>query len=160
MGDRTDVPAEERAREVCLRALERRMHSRRELELKLRQKGIDGEVAAPVLDRLAEVGLIDDEAFARSFVAHRQRSKPRGSRALSAELRRRGVSAEVIERVLREATEEEDAVEAARRAAAPKLRALRDKPAAEARRKAEQFLLRRGFDYGTIRAALGDPEDA
>ncbi len=158
-----DLPPRERAREICLRALERRMQSRRELELKLARKGVEAAVAAEVLDRLAEVGLVDDAAYARALIASRQRTRPRGRRALLAELLGKGVSAGVAEAVLAETVESEDPAEAARRAAAPKLRALSGRPAAEARRKTEQFLLRRGFGYGVIRAVLDDllpPGDA
>jgi regulatory protein len=151
-----DLPPEDRAREICLRALDRRMYSRRELEQSLQRKGIDRETAAPVLDRLAEVGLVDDEAFARAFVASRQRTRPRGRRALEAELFKKGIAREIADRVLGDVAEEEDPVEAARRAVAAKLRSLSGRPPAEIRRKAEQFLLRRGFNYGTVREALAD----
>ncbi len=151
-GDERDPEA--RAREIVLAALERRMQSRRELELKLRRKGIADAVAAAVLDRLTEVGLVDDAAFARALVASRQRTRPRGRRGLESDLVAKGVAREVIDRVLDEREEEEDVVAAARRAVAAKLRALAGKPRPEARRKAEQFLLRRGFDYETVRRAL------
>jgi regulatory protein len=149
-----NLPPEERAREICLAALERRPHSRQELEVLLRRKSIGEEVATPLLDRLAGTGLIDDTEFARAFVASRQRTRPRGRRGLAAELRQRGVSAEIIDEVLGETEEGEDPVEAARRAVAGKLRSLSRLPSAQQRRKAEQFLLRRGFDYDTIRQAL------
>jgi regulatory protein len=154
------LPQEERAREICLRALERRMNSRRELELKLARKGVAADVASRVLDRLAEVGLVDDLAFARAFLASRQRSRPRGARGLAADLAARGVAREIVDRALAELEETEDPVASARRAVAAKLRALAARPADERRRKAEQFLLRRGFDYDTAREALRDmPED-
>jgi len=158
-------PLEERVREICLRSLERRMRSRRELERVLQRKGIDPEAAAPVLDRLAEVGLIDDEHYARVFVASRQRTRPRGSRGLAAELGQRGIAPEIVARILAEEGESTDPVETARRAVAPKLRSLSGRPPEEVRRKAEQFLLRRGFSYGEAKAALsgletGDRDDA
>jgi regulatory protein len=134
------------------------MRSRFELEQILRRKGVPSEVGDPVLDRLQDVGLVDDEAFARAFVESRQRSRPRGARGLSSELRKRGIAPAVIDRVLGEREETEDTVEAARRAVAAKLRSLAGKPPDLVRRRAEQFLLRRGFDYETIREALGDPD--
>ena len=149
-----DVPSADRVRELCLAALERRMRTRKELALMLSRKRIPPEVSGPVLERLQEVGLVNDEAYARAFVASRQRTKPRGSRGLSAEHYAKGVPRDVIDRVLAEAQESEDPVQAARRAVAPKLRSLAGKPPAEIRRKAEQFLLRRGFSYETARAAL------
>lgn len=144
----------DRIREICLRALERRRRSRRELEILLQRKRISPETAAPVLDRLTEVGLVDDLAFARQFVTERQRSRPRGERALAVELRGRGIAADIIEEVLAETLEEESPVEAARRAVAGKLRSLSGKPPEETARKAQQFLLRRGFGYETVREAL------
>ena len=148
------LPPEERAREICLTAMERRMRSRWELLRILKKKGIREEIADPVLDRLTKVGLVNDEAFARTFVASRQRTRPRGARGLDADLRQRGIASEVIGLVLEELRETEDPVETARRAVAGKLKSLSQKPRAEARKKAEQFLLRRGFGFDVIREAL------
>lgn len=148
----------ERVRELCLRALERRRRSRRELEILLRRKRISPEEAAPVLDRLTEVGLVDDRAFARQFVTERQRSRPRGTRALTAELRRRGIDNDIIEEILAETLDQESPVEAARRAVAGKLRSLSGRPPDEVARKAQQFLLRRGFGYEVVREALSGVE--
>jgi len=156
----SDLPPEERARQVCLNALERRMRTRKQLAQLLARKRISLEIATPVLDRLQEVGLINDEAYARAFVTSRQRARPRGSRALSSELWAKGIAPELIEKVLVEATETEDPIEAARRAVAPKLRQLAGKPNEEVRRKIEQFLLRRGFSYETARDVLRDLSDA
>lgn len=147
---------EERAREICLTALERRMRSRHELERILARKGVRPEVAASVLDRLTRVGLVDDAAFARAFVASRQRTRPRGRMGLVAELRKRGIDGGTIDAVLDERNASEDPVEAARRAVASKLRSLAGRPPQEIRRKAEQFLLRRGFGFETAREALRD----
>lgn len=157
---RPKLPPEERAREACFAALERRMRSRYELLVILRRKRIPEEVAEQVLDRLTEVGLIDDTEFARVFVASRQRSRPRGPRGLAAELRKRGIDPGVIDRVLEEAGESEDPVATARRAVEAKLRALSGKPPGEMKRKAEAFLLRRGFSYDVIRDALAGLDDA
>ena len=155
-----DLPPEERARQLCLGALERRMRTRKQLAQLLTRKRISLDIATPVLDRLQEVGLINDEAYARSFVSSRQRTRPRGSRALSSELWAKGISPEVIDRVLTETDQVEEPIEAARRAVAPKLRQLAGKPQDEVRRKIEQFLLRRGFSYETARDVLRDLRDA
>jgi regulatory protein len=136
------------------------MRSRYELEQILRRKGVPPEVGAPILDRLTEAGLVDDMAFARAFVASRQRTRPRGRMGLVAELKKRGIDGDVIDAVLDDWTASEDPVDAARRAVAPKLRSLAGKPAPEVRRKAEQFLLRRGFGFETAREVLRDlPEE-
>jgi len=151
-----DLSPDERARQLCLDSLERRMRTRKQLAQLLSRKRIQPEVAESVLDRLQEVGLINDEAYARAFVTSRQRMRPRGTRALSSELWAKGIPPEVAERVLAETDEAEDPKDAARRAIAPKLRQLAGKPPEETRHKLEQFLLRRGFSYETTRDVLRD----
>lgn len=153
---------EERARAACLNALGRRMHSRRELEIKLARKGIAPEIAAGVLDRLTEVGLVDDAAYARAFVAERQRRRPRGAFALQAELAARGVDRETAEVVLAETADAEDPVEVACRALEPRRRSLERLPRDRARAKAGQFLRGRGFGFAVAAEAVdrvlpGDP---
>ncbi|NNF07830.1 MAG: regulatory protein RecX, partial [Candidatus Eisenbacteria bacterium] len=126
------------------------MHSRRELQLKLRKKSYDSEVIETVLDRLQEVGLINDEQFAQAYVESRQRRRPRGPRLLQAELQAKGVDRDIIAATLAELEGEEDPVLAAERALKPKLRGLRKLPPEAAKQKASQFLLRRGFPYGIV----------
>src|SRR5579875_2228390 len=67
------------ARIICLRLLDRRARSRAELAEALRKRGIPDDAASTVLDRLADVGLIDDGALAESMAAaqHRERGLAR-----------------------------------------------------------------------------------
>ena len=53
-----------------------------------------------MLDRLAEVGLVDDADFAEQWVRSRRANAGKGKRALAAELRTKGVPGEVITAVL------------------------------------------------------------
>ena len=73
------------AREIALRQLTVRARTRTELARALARKQVPAEAAEVVIDRLAEVGLIDDEVFARDWLAagvRRQKSR----RSLLAEL--------------------------------------------------------------------------
>lgn len=79
------------ARAISLRLLERRARSRSELGEALRRRGVPDEAARTVLDRLTEVGLIDDEALAERLVEARHRERGLGSRALVRDLQRRGI---------------------------------------------------------------------
>src|SRR5262249_55594586 len=81
----------ERAREICLRLLAIRPRTRTELSGALRQRGIPADVAAEVLDRYDEVGIIDDRAFARAWVTSRHYGRGLARKALAGELRRKGV---------------------------------------------------------------------
>lgn len=86
----------EQARALCLRLLTARARTRSELEDRLAKRGYPDEVSAQVLDRLAQVGLIDDEDFAEQWVRSRRLHAGKGKRALAAELRNKGVDNEVI----------------------------------------------------------------
>jgi regulatory protein len=79
------------ARAICLRLLATAARPRAGLAAALARKGIPPDAAARVLDRLTEVGLIDDEAYAQSFVASRHRHGALGADALRDQLRRKGV---------------------------------------------------------------------
>ena len=97
-----DADPEQVARTILLDQLTGRARSRKELSDKLRSKDVPEDLATRLLDRFEEVGLVDDEAFARSWVAGRQAAKGLARRALAQELRRKGVDDEVAREVLDE----------------------------------------------------------
>ncbi|BBX26154.1 recombination regulator RecX [Mycolicibacterium alvei] len=101
-GEQTQDPRkrEEQAKNVCLRLLTVRARTRAELIEQLTKRGYEEELSAKVLDRLAEVGLIDDEDFAEQWVRSRHANSGKGKRALAVELRKKGVDKEVIDAAL------------------------------------------------------------
>jgi regulatory protein len=98
-----------RAREICLRLLAVRPRTRSELATALRQRGIEEGVAAEVLARYAEVGMIDDRAFARAWVSSRHHGRGLARRALATELRQKGVDAETVGAALEELSPQTEA---------------------------------------------------
>jgi len=88
------------ARAIVLRQLSMAPRSRMQLERKLSQRGCDPEVARRVLDRMTEVGLIDDEAYAELLVRSRQEAKGLARKALAHELRKHGIDQEVADEAL------------------------------------------------------------
>ena len=91
------------ARGICLRALTGAPKTRQQLADLLANR-VPDEAAEAVLDRYVEVGLIDDAAYARAWVSSRQAGRGLARRALSAELRAKGVDAEVAARPSRRST--------------------------------------------------------
>jgi regulatory protein len=85
---------------LCLRLLTVRARTRAELAGHLTKRGFPDDAADAVLNRLEAVGLIDDEDFAEQWVRSRQANAGKGKRALAAELRTKGVEAELIAGVL------------------------------------------------------------
>ena len=96
----SDGVREEQARALCLRLLTARARTRSELAGQLTKRGYPHDVSTRVLDRLAEVGLVDDADFAEQWVRSRRVNAGKGKRALAAELRTKGVPGEVITAVL------------------------------------------------------------
>src|SRR6478752_7870061 len=92
----TSESREEQARNLCLRLLTARARTRSELEGQLTKRGFPDEVSNRVLDRLTQVGLIDDADFAEQWVSSRRTNAGKGKRALAAELRTKGVDNDVI----------------------------------------------------------------
>ncbi len=127
------------------RLIDHRMRTRRELAVRLRSLGRPEEVVAEVLDRLENVGLIDDGRFARQWIDERLRSRPVGLSLLRRELRQKGIDAEIIETALEEREDGEEetdrAFEALRRQSHRYARLDRD----AAHRRMVAFLGRRGF---------------
>ena len=92
----SELSREEQARNLCLRLLTARARTRSELEGQLAKRGYPDEVSERVLDRLAQLGLVDDADFAEQWVRSRRVNAGKGKRALAAELRTKGVDDEVI----------------------------------------------------------------
>ena len=138
------------AYDAGIRLLARRAHSRAELRQKLARRGFErGDVDATIV-RLAEMGYLDDAAFARGLV--RRRSGSRGALALSAELAAKGIDREGTAAAL--AGLDEDAQLAAATRLAERLYAARPSPGyPEMLDSVGAKLARRGFPAGVVRAA-------
>ena len=167
-GGAADNP-EARARQVCLRLLTLAPRTRAQLAAALRKRGIPDEAADEVLSRFEDVGLIDDAAFARSWVESRHYSRGLAGRALSVELKQRGVAADEIRAAIDEQLGPDAEVTAARRLIDRKLESTRGLPPEQRTRRLAGLLARKGYPAGlafrVIREALeaegdlGLPED-
>ena len=146
----TAGPAEDQeavARKILLDQLTGQARTRSELAAKLARKGVPDALATRLLDRFEEVGLVDDEAFARSWVQSRQPGKGLARRALAQELRRKGVDDEVA-RVALDEVDPDDEVEAARTLVRRKLRTVARLERDVAVRRLTGMLARKGYPAG------------
>ena len=132
----------------ALDALARRARSRADLERWLRARDFTADEVTPALDKLAELGLLDDLAFARGYAQSRTVGRGFGRRRVAAELARKGVSRAVVDEVLAELSEtleqgEPDAMAAAAEKRAKSLSSLAPEVA---QRRLMGWLVRRGYD--------------
>jgi len=146
------------ARKILLDALTGQARSRKELADKLAKKDVPQELADRLLDRFTEVGLVDDEAFARAWIGSRQPGKGLARRALAQELRRKGVDDEVAKEALDE-IDPADEEEAARRLVRKKLRSLRGVDRQVATRRLAGMLARKGYPAGTAFSVVREELD-
>ncbi len=151
----SDDPAS--CREAALKLLERTRRTRMDLTRRLKDKAFAPPTIAEVLDRLAEVGLVDDAEFARAWLAGRWGRRPSGWRRLQQELRAKGVSDDDIELARAKLTERgsaPDEVESAARVVAQARRRYAKLDPHVQRQRLYALLARRGFGSDTIRKAL------
>ena len=150
------------ARKILLDQLTGQARSRAELAGKLAKKGVPTDVADRLLNRFEEVGLVDDAAFARDWVQSRQAGKGLARRALSAELRRKGVAQEVIAEAV-DGVDPEDEMEAARVLVRRKLPSLERFDRATVVRRLVGMLARKGYSpgvsYQVVREEIAGAEE-
>ena len=135
------------ARTILLDQLTGRARSRRELADALRKRNVPDEIASRLLDRFEEVGLVDDTAFAHSWVSGRHSAKGLAPRAIAQELRRKGVDDEVAREALDQLGEQEQEA-TARALVRKKLRSLERFDEATRTRRLVGMLARKGYPPG------------
>lgn len=157
---RPETPSEDPvdiARQICLNQLEYAPRTRAELAATLRKKGIEEDVAEQVLSRFTEVGMIDDALFAQMWVTSRHRGKGLSGRALSQELRRKGVADETAAEAVA-AIDRDQELETARALVDRRLRSTTGLATDARVRRLAGMLARKGYPAGVafrvVREAL------
>ncbi len=133
----------ERARDAAMRLIVQRPRSVREVTQRLGRRDFAPKTIEQVVDRLQELDLLDDLAFARYWVEQRETFKPRSPRALRQELAQKGVARGVIDEVVAGV----DAEGAARKAAQSRVNRWVGLPEELFFQKMAGYLQRRGFGY-------------
>jgi regulatory protein len=180
-------PAEARARkaavddpavvlEAAARFLEARSRSVHEVRRRLTGAGDRADLVEDAITRMLELGMLDDEAFARAWIESRDRARPRGERAIREELRLKGIDRPTVELVLDErragatepdGTPDDGGTASADRNAAERLLARharslqRVADPRQRRQRAYALLARNGFDPEVCRevaASVSAPE--
>ena len=144
------------ARAVALRMLAYRALPGCEIERRLTRKGHDKAVAALVVVRLRDAGLINDVEFARHFVRTRATGRRYGPSRLEADLRRLGLDEKTAAAAVRDtlAADEIDPAQLLRDAATRKFRTLAGLGRDVQHRRLRAYLLRRGFAPTDISAVI------
>ncbi len=155
----SDAEAYQAARQVVLRQLAVGPRTRKQLSDKLAQRGCADDVATRVLDRMAEVGLVDDQSFAEMMVRSRQETKGLATPALRHELRRKGVPDDIVESALHNVDPHRERAQA-EELVVKRLGTMQGLDRVVQTRRLAGFLARKGYDAGVSYEVIRDALDA
>jgi len=144
----TKLSADDKAYNLALAHVLRRMRSSYEFDAYCKDKDYDDALSQRIRDRLERLGLIDDEKFAEAWIRNRRLLKPMSRRRLTLELKQKRVPEDVIEQAM--ARDESDERDTLRELIQKRRRQLKYQDDL----KLMQYLVRQGFSYDDIRAEL------
>ena len=136
-------------REVYQKAVEfisYKPRTSQETRRKLQSAGYDESFIEDTLLQLTELGFLNDEQYAEQWVDSRKRMKPRSKRMLAYELRKKGISDDLIQ----SAVEEVDDFQSACEIAEKRLYRYEGLSKYEFRNKLGNYLAGKGFSYDVI----------
>ena len=147
--------ADDKVSSSALRYAAMRQRSTWEMEQYLRRKQASPTLADKILNKLSNIGLLDDAKFAEAWVSNRRLLRPTSKRKLQQELRAKHVSQEVINVTLSGGGTDDE--QTALREIIAKKRNLPKYKADPL--KLMQYLARQGFSYDDIKRELGHEEE-
>jgi regulatory protein len=135
---------------LSLRFLSYRPRSEKEVVDYLKKKKLSEGTIAQIMQRLTELRFVNDLEFARFWLEHRKK----GLNLIKIELNQKGISRENIEHAISELDIKEKESKLINKLIEKKLRILSKYDKREAEEKIIAFLMRKGFDYETIKKHL------
>jgi regulatory protein len=151
----TSTDPAERARAIALNLLNHSPRSSGQLRSKLIAKEVPPEVADSLIERYQEVGLLDDEALARTIARTRHHERGQARRAITQELVRKEFPAHIIEAALSQISDDDER-DAARGLAAKRWAQLEGVPEEARTRRVVGMLGRKGYGPSTAFAVVKD----
>jgi regulatory protein len=144
----------------ALRLLTRRSLSSAELRKKLLDVSENEALASSTLEKLTSCGYLDDRKFVETFIRSRREGKHLGRARIEMELRQKGISPSLVEKVLEEVYPRSEVVSELGMALEKKLKALPLPIDAKKAARLYNYCLRKGFPsevvYREIRQRLGE----
>lgn len=154
--ERLEKLLEENEKALCLnhamKFLAYSSKTKKELSIKLRQKGYKKETIEETINRLIELDLFDDESLAKDEVERLLSQKNMSKRAVMQKLMQKGIEKETIDNIIKDyqAKEEDLEYENALYTANKKMRSIRDMDKYKIKQKLYQHLSYKGFSYDVI----------
>ncbi len=138
-----------RAISLAIRFLARRLRTEKEVKQKLLKEGIEEETIAVVINRLIEMGYLNDDFYAEAFTNTTKGISKKGPKIVTRELQKKGVQLETIKEALDDYSQEEQ-VSNALEIAQKYINRQQSVSEKIAKQKAQVFLMQKGFDGEVI----------
>jgi regulatory protein len=142
--------------DAAMAILQRRLHSRAEMKTKLLRKEYLGDMVEDVLNDLTRLGYVDDARFAKTKALSAAQHRHHGKRRAQLELMKSGVDRTTANRALEDVYDVTDSTAMARELARKKAPSLKRLDPVVAKRRLVGMLLRRGFDFDTIKPVIDE----
>lgn len=139
-------------------SLDLRDHSVREMRMKLMRK-YEPEAVESAIERLVELGLLNDERYAENFARELFEYKKYGKNRIKSELFRRGIDSDIINNVLDEIFEAEETDNVERIVDIINKKYYNKMIDEKSRQKVFAALMRLGYGYSDIRQAMSEFSD-
>lgn len=136
-----------------LRFLSFRPRSKKEILFFLKKKQVGEKVEKMILEKLKELGLLDDKAFAKWWIEQRLAFKPVSKKVLSKQLKQKGISPEIFEEIISSGEYPEE-ITTAVKILEKRKRVFENLPPLKMEQKAINILLYRGFSYNLAKRAV------
>ena len=140
-----------KANNYALKFLAYRQRSKKEIIDKLAEKGFEDKFIENTLVYLKSYDLVDDLEFAKSFAKDKINLNKQGPQRIKYELYKKGISKEIIEKVL---DEDDNEYNRALELAKKKLPSYKNDDRNAIYRKLGGFLQRRGYSYECVSKVL------
>ena len=144
-----------RAKTDALRLISFRPRSIEEMRGKLKLKKYDDALIDEAIAALKKQNLLNDELFAKFFANSKMFTRPSGKKLLQAELKRKGVSENLVSKTL-EGMEDYDEKKTAKELVMGRFERTKDLPKEKRKARIFSFLQRRGFDSSVIFSVLDE----
>ncbi|HEY2491417.1 MAG TPA: regulatory protein RecX [Paenibacillus sp.] len=135
-----------------LKYLERKPRTRKEISIRLQEKGAEQRVIEEVLVRLTQEGLLNDAMYAEQWAEQRIMSQRKGKAWVRQELRQKGIDKSLISEALDSVSADQE-YESALTIGRKKWNQAKGE-AQEKKRKTGSYLMRRGFSGEQVRRVL------
>lgn len=140
-----------RVKNYVLWRLSKQSYHSEQLSKMLRERLVQEKTIHSVLKELQESGYLDDEAWLKAFV--RSQQKRYGLPLILSKLRMKGLSAQTLQHLSEDRSNPEDELDAIRHLLQTRYR-LKDLADYKTRQKVFASLVRKGFSFDQVKAAL------